>query len=67
VVATLPATPSDVPRHQIRLLAKRRRYASEAVAPLVGPAAAAFAATVADVQTVLGNHHDAVVAEAYVR
>jgi CHAD domain-containing protein len=66
-VATSPATPSDVALHPIRLLAKPCRYASGAVAPLVGPGATAFAATVADVQIVLGGHHDTVMAEAYVR
>jgi CHAD domain-containing protein len=66
-VAVLPADPSDVALHQIRILAKRCRYAAEAVAPLVGPPAARFAATVADVQTVHGDHHDTVVAEAWLR
>ena len=66
-VAALPPDPSDAALHRIRILAKRCRYAAEAVAPLVGPPAARFAATVADVQTVLGDHHDTVVAEAWLR
>jgi CHAD domain-containing protein len=66
-VAALPADPRDDALHQIRILAKRCRYAAEAVAPLVGPPAERFAAAVADVQTVLGDHQDTVVGEAWLR
>lgn len=52
--------------HQVRIQAKRCRYAAEAVAPIVGPAAH-FAAAVADLQTVLGDHQDTVVAESWLR
>lgn len=58
---------TDDALHEIRIRAKRCRYASEAVAPVVGKAATAFAAAVADVQTVLGDFHDALVAEAWIR
>jgi CHAD domain-containing protein len=51
----------------VRILAKRSRYAAEATAPLLGPAAARFAAAVADVQTVLGDHQDTVLAEEWLR
>ena len=66
-VEALPANPPDPALHQIRILAKRTRYAAEAAAPLVGKKAAAFATAVADLQEVLGDHQDAVVAEAWLR
>ena len=62
----LDPEPSDAELHQVRILAKRCRYAAEAVAPIVGPAEY-FAAAVADVQTVLGDHQDTVVAESWLR
>ena len=66
-VEALPADPPDADLHQIRILAKRTRYAAEAAAPLVGKKAKAFAAAVAGLQEVLGDHQDAVVAEAWLR
>lgn len=66
-VKALPADPPDADLHRIRILAKRTRYAAEAAAPLVGKKAAAFAKAVADLQEVLGDHQDAVVAEAWLR
>jgi CHAD domain-containing protein len=66
-VDALGADPADADLHQVRIVAKRCRYAAEAVAPLIGPRAARFAAAVADVQTVLGDHQDTVVAEAWLR
>lgn len=66
-VKALPADPRDTDLHRIRILAKRTRYAAEAAAPLVGKKAGAFAKAVADVQEVLGDHQDAVVAEAWLR
>ena len=50
-----------------RILAKRCRYAAEAVAPALGKDAAKLGAAVADLQGVLGDLHDAVVAEAWLR
>jgi CHAD domain-containing protein len=58
---------SDEALHQIRIRAKRCRYAAEAVAPVIGKPASRLAAAVADVQTVLGDWHDAVVAEEWLR
>jgi len=62
---------SDPPRpeelHQVRIRAKRCRYASEAVAPAVGKDASRFASAVAEIQGVLGDHHDAYVADAWLR
>ena len=59
--------PSDAQLHRIRIRAKRCRYAAEAVAPVVGKPAVRFAAAVEAVQDVLGNHHDAVVAQEWLR
>jgi len=65
-VKQLPATPTDPELHRIRILAKRARYAAEAVAP-VAPAADAFARAAARLQTVLGEHQDSVTAQAWLR
>ena len=47
---------------QIRIRTKRARYAAEAAAPIVGKPARAFAHAAADLQDVLGDLNDAVVA-----
>ena len=59
--------PSDSQLHQIRIRAKRCRYAAEAVTPVAGKTAARFAAAVEAVQEVLGGQHDAVVAQDWLR
>jgi CHAD domain-containing protein len=64
-VEALDDDPPDHELHEVRILAKRCRYAAEAVAPVAGDAAALLASAVADVQTVLGDHQDTVVAEAW--
>jgi CHAD domain-containing protein len=66
-VKGLPAKPPATDLHRIRILAKRARYASEAAAPLVGRRASRFAEALAGLQTVLGDHQDAMVAEAWLR
>jgi len=66
-VEALGAHPTDTQLHAVRILAKRSRYAAEAAAPLLVPAATRFAAAVADLQTVLGDHQDTVLAEAWLR
>ncbi len=66
-VAALPRHPPDADLHRVRILAKRARYAAEAAAPLAGRKAAALATALAGLQTVLGDHQDAVVAEAWLR
>ena len=66
-VRQLPDPPSDPELHRIRILAKRARYAAEAVAPVVGGAAEAFARAAAKLQTVLGEHQDSVTAQAWLR
>jgi CHAD domain-containing protein len=53
--------------HQVRIRAKRCRYAAEAVAPVIGKPATRLASAVAQVQTVLGDWHDAVIAEHWLR
>jgi CHAD domain-containing protein len=60
-----PPKPEEL--HQVRIRAKRCRYASEAVAPAIGKEASRFASAVADIQSVLGDHHDAYVADAWLR
>jgi CHAD domain-containing protein len=65
-VSSLGDDPSDAALHNVRILAKRCRYAAEAIAPVVDEAAR-FATALADLQTVLGEHQDAVIAEAWLR
>jgi CHAD domain-containing protein len=66
-VEALPKKPPDDDLHAVRILAKRARYAADAATPLVGKRAAAFAAALAGLQGVLGDHQDAVVAEGWLR
>ena len=63
----LPETPADPELHRIRILAKRARYAAEAVAPVVANAASAFARAAAKLQAILGDHQDSVTAQAWLR
>jgi CHAD domain-containing protein len=66
--AALGADPADATLHALRIRAKRVRYAAEAVAGAVGgDAPQRFADAVAGVQEVLGDHQDAVVAQAWLR
>jgi CHAD domain-containing protein len=57
----------DEQLHDLRIRAKRCRYAAEAAAAATGKRAAAFAKEVAALQEVLGELHDAVVAEEWLR
>jgi CHAD domain-containing protein len=59
--------PSDEQLHRIRIRAKRCRYAAEAVIPVVGKPAERLAVAVEAIQEVLGDHHDAVVAQEWLR
>jgi CHAD domain-containing protein len=52
----------DVALHQARKSARRARYAAEAAAPAVGKKAGKFARQMKRVQSVLGDHQDAVLA-----
>ncbi len=58
----LDEQPTDEQLHDIRIRTKRVRYAAEAVAPVVGKPARAFARSAASLQDVLGDLNDAVVA-----
>ena len=53
--------------HRVRILAKRCRYGADAAVTVFGDDARRFAEAVADVQTVLGEHQDTVIAEAWLR
>lgn len=53
--------------HQVRIRAKRARYAAEAVAPVLGDAAAAWGAAAEQVTDLLGDHHDSAVARVMLR
>jgi CHAD domain-containing protein len=66
-VKNLPDPPADADLHRIRILAKRARYAAEAVAPVVGAGAVTFARNAAKLQTILGEHQDSVTAQAWLR
>jgi CHAD domain-containing protein len=59
--------PGDAELHDLRIRTKRVRYAAEAAAPLYGEEATSFARAAADLQTVLGDLNDAVVARAWLR
>jgi CHAD domain-containing protein len=59
----VPSGPArDTGLHQARIAAKRARYAAEAAQPAVGKKARSFARRMKAVQSVLGDHHDAVTA-----
>lgn len=64
-VAEFGDTPSDEQLHRVRLLAKRARYAAEAVSPAFGPEARRFASAMAAIQDELGELHDLAVAAAW--
>jgi CHAD domain-containing protein len=53
--------------HEVRILAKRTRYAAQAVAPAYPEDAPAFAKAVARIQDVLGDLNDASVAQDWLR
>lgn len=59
--------PSDRQLHRIRIKAKQLRYAAELATPVVGKPAARTASAAEELQTVLGEHHDAVTAAAWLR
>ena len=66
-VAALGDDPPDAALHNVRIKAKRCRYAAEAVTPVAGERAARLAVAVSRLQTVLGDHQDTVVAERWLR
>jgi len=66
-VEALGDDPTDHELHQVRIRAKRCRYAAEAVAAALGKGPKRFAKTIAALQDELGEHQDAVVAGAWLR
>jgi CHAD domain-containing protein len=64
-VRDLGPAPADEALHEVRIRAKRARYAAEATAPVFGQVARRFARGMAAVQDVLGEHQDAIVARAW--
>jgi CHAD domain-containing protein len=66
-VQALPDEPDVAQLHRIRILAKRTRYAAEAVASVAGRRAERFAEAAEALQTVLGEYRDAIVAEEWLR
>jgi len=67
MVAGLPDQPSPEQLHRLRIVVKRARYAAEAVSPVGGEEAEEFAMQLSELQDVLGEHQDAVVAGAWLR
>ena len=59
---TRPGEAREVALHQARKSARRARYAAEAATPVTGQQAARFARQMKRVQSVLGDHQDAVLA-----
>jgi CHAD domain-containing protein len=66
-VDALAETPSDDELHALRIRAKRARYAAELAEPALGGAGDRFVRRAKDLQDVLGEHQDAVVAEQRMR
>ncbi len=67
IVGSLGPASVDADLHEARIRAKRVRYAAETLTPAFGKPARAFARRAADLQTVLGEHQDAVMAIAWLR
>jgi CHAD domain-containing protein len=63
----LPSSPSNTDLHRLRIKAKRARYVAELAESSGGKSAARFIKAVRAFQDLLGTHHDAVLAEQYVR
>jgi CHAD domain-containing protein len=67
VVDALPEVPGDADLHEVRIKAKRARYAAELAAPVEGGPAERFVQKAKRLQDILGEHQDAVVAEGRLR
>ncbi len=61
-VAELDDDPSDAQLHRVRVLAKRARYTAELAEATVGKPASRFIDRAKELQDVIGEHQDAVVA-----
>lgn len=66
-VKAIGGQPGDVELHTVRIRTKRMRYAADAVAPILGKPARRFADATAELQGILGDHNDAVVAASWLR
>ncbi|MEU9231577.1 CYTH and CHAD domain-containing protein [Streptomyces subrutilus] len=66
-LAMEPGGERDVALHEARKAAKRARYAAEAATPAVGKPAKRMAKAVKEVQSLLGDHQDSVVAREALR
>jgi len=66
-VEALGEDPSDDALHQVRIRTKRLRYACEAVQPVIGRPARKLGNVAGRLQDTLGELHDAVVGEAWLR
>ncbi len=66
-LAMKPGGERDVALHEARKAAKRARYAAEAATPAVGKPAKRLAKDVKQVQSLLGDHQDSVVAREALR
>ncbi|CAN5192396.1 hypothetical protein BH09ACT3_BH09ACT3_15540 [soil metagenome] len=67
VRACPPGTPRDLALHEVRKSAKRLRFAAEAAVPVRRRPALRLAAAAEELQTILGDHQDAVVARERLR
>jgi CHAD domain-containing protein len=59
--------PTDRHLHKVRIRAKQVRYAAELLSPVVGRPARSSAKAAKRLQTLLGHHQDAVVAQRWLR
>jgi CHAD domain-containing protein len=57
----------DEELHELRILVRRCRYAVETGLPVLGPGAEKFASKLSALQQALGEQHDAVVAQDYIK
>jgi len=62
-VKQLDDPPTDEALHEVRIKAKRARYALEAAEPVLGKSAERHAEAIAELQGVLGDLHDTAVAQ----
>lgn len=66
-LAAPPGRDRDISMHEARKKAKRARYAAEAARPALGKPAKAFAGLMTELQDLLGDHQDSVVAREALR
>jgi CHAD domain-containing protein len=66
-MAALGKHPVDEQLHEVRIRAKRARYAAEAATPVCGKPAKRMGSALAEAQGILGDLQDAVVAEDWLR